>query len=180
MKFNWKLNCNKVFFIFSVSFFSCLTWTSFSGSKLTDHIQIMAIQQQKGAMTEAKRTQEFNIKMKAQTDSISAGMIAPPPITDLPIFNSLQLPALPSPPTSPDLERDDLTSFVFQFSQPPPGSAFPPILPPASAQTLTLAPLTCGARAGDCITITGTPIHASGVPAPTGLPPNLADDVVMR
>ena len=96
------------------------------------------------------------------------------------IFNALQLPALPSPPTSPDIERDDLTSFVSQFSLPPPASAFPPILPPASAQTLTLAPLTSGVRAGDCITITGTPIHASGVPAPTGLPPNLADDVVMR
>ena len=77
---------------------------------------------------------------------------------------------MPSPPTSPDIERDDLTSFVSQFSQPP----------PASAQSLTLAPLTSGVGAGDCITITGTPpIHASGVPAPTCLPPN-ADDVFMR
>ena len=89
----------------------------------------MAIQQKKGAMAEAKRTQGFNIKIKAQTDSIYAGIISPPPITDLPIFNALQLPDLPSPPTSPDIERYDLTSFVFQFSQPPPASAFPPILP---------------------------------------------------
>ena len=74
----------------------------FLGSKLTEHLQIMAVQQQKKAITEEKRVREQNIKMKAQIDSVSAGMIAPAPFSTLSIsspdiFNALQLPALPSP-----------------------------------------------------------------------------------
>ena len=44
------------------------------GSKLTDHLQIMAVQQQKQAIAEEKRTRELNIRLKAQYDSVSAGM----------------------------------------------------------------------------------------------------------
>lgn len=100
------------------------------------------------------------------------------------IFNALQLPALPSPPTSPDIERDDLTQFIYQFTASailPPASV--PTAPPLPASGLTLAPLTSSINAGDCIPIVAGAQIVSGVPAPTGLAPELFevdgdDDVV--
>ena len=49
--------------------------------KLTDHLQIMAVQQQNQAIAEDKLSREQEIKLKAQIASASVGMIAPPPST---------------------------------------------------------------------------------------------------
>ena len=60
MKFDWKLNYNKVFFF---DFFcSGVNDLFFLGSKLTEHLQIMAIQQQKKAI--AKKNEIENLISK--------------------------------------------------------------------------------------------------------------------
>jgi hypothetical protein len=79
---------------------------------LVDRVQILGIQEQKNNIIEAQRKTQYDARMQSAKTAL-AGLSTPPPNAGAPVFFQLQLP---SPPSSPDEERNELTNYLQQLA----------------------------------------------------------------
>jgi hypothetical protein len=107
LKHIWNVICNKAGFLYFIFMLSSLR---LAGATLVDRVQIMEIQEQKNSIIEAQRKTQYDAPMQSAKTAL-AGLITPPP-TGTPAVFQLQVP---SPPSSPDEERNELTTYLQQF-----------------------------------------------------------------